>query len=97
MSWQDFIQTARVRALEEAAAQDQVWDSETRRMAVQIAQSRAGRQPSSFLPSRANWLMEKVKDATLKDHLNLPAVPGWFALVWIGAFLVGWWLAALGQ
>jgi len=97
MTWLDFIQTVRVRALEESDGQDRVWDAETRRTATQDTEAKAGRQPASFLPKRARSLLAKVKEATLPERLSLPTVPGWFSLVWVAAFLAGWWLAALGQ
>ena len=97
MTWNRFINTVKVRAIEEADGQDRIWDAETRRTTTQVAQSRAGKQVGAFLPYRAGMLLGQMKETTLAGRLTLPVVPGWFALVWIGAFLMGWWLAALGQ
>jgi len=99
MSWPDFIQTVRVRALEESDGQDLAWDAETRRAATQTALGKMGKQAqaASFLPQRARLLLARVKDAKVLEHLAFPTVPGWFSLVWVAAFIAGWWLAALGQ
>jgi hypothetical protein len=97
MSWTDFLQTARVRALEEADTSHALWDTETRRSATSEAQATAGKTTSAFLPGRADKLLSQIKKPELPEALSLAALPSWSGLLLIIAFIVGWGLSALGQ
>lgn len=97
MTWPDFLQTARVRAVEETDAEGRVWDEELRRTVTREAGQRAPGL-NDFLHRRATTLAGKGRYASLSPSLRLPVVPSWLSAAgWVVAFMVGWWLAVLGQ
>lgn len=97
VTWPAFLQTARVRAVEETDADGTVWDAELRRAVTREAgQGNPGTE--AFLQRRAEALAGKGRLASLAPAFRLPCVPAWLGwLGWIAAFVTGWWLAALGQ
>ncbi len=98
VTWTEFLNIARIRAVEEAEAQSHVWDAEMRFKATSEAAGEVGRNPPRLLCARARVLLQGMKDDSVLDSLQAPGVPGWLPVSgWIAAFIVGWALAALGQ
>lgn len=98
MTWKEFVQASRVRAVEETDRDGQIWSDDTLRTASQEAQRQGGSQAGVFLAQRARWLEGRARQPGWGTRLRPPRVPGWLASVgWLIAFLAGWWLAALGQ
>jgi hypothetical protein len=97
VTWPAFLQTARVRAVEETDAEGKVWDAELRRSVTREA-GQGITNRDDFLQRRATLLAGKGSYGFLAPLLKLPGVPPWAAaLGWIGAFVIGWCLAAVGQ
>jgi hypothetical protein len=97
VTWPSFLQTARVRAVEETDAEGSVWDGELRREVTRDAAQKAA-DMDAFLDHRAALLAKKGRYASISAALSIPAAPPWLvALGWLSAFAVGWWLAAVGQ
>jgi hypothetical protein len=97
VTWPSFLQTARVRAVEEADAEGNVWDGEFRREVTREAAQKA-KDTDAFLDHRAALLARKGRYASIAAPLRFPSAPSWLvSLGWASAFAVGWWLAALGQ
>ena len=97
MTWPSFLQTARVRAVEETDAEGNVWDGELRREVTREAAQKAT-DIDAFLDHRSTHLARRGRYASIAAALRIPAAPSWLvSLGWASAFSVGWWLAALGQ
>lgn len=97
MTWSAFLQTARIRAVEETDRDDSVWDADLRRQVTREA-GQGITNSDEFLYRRAGSLAEKGRFAPVARSLRLPVVPAWMVtLGWVAAFIFGWWLAALGQ
>jgi hypothetical protein len=97
VTWPSFLQTARVRAVEETDAEGSVWDGELRREVTREAAQKMS-DMDAFLDQRAALLAKKGRYASIASALSFPAVPPWLvSLGWAAAFVLGWWLAALGQ
>jgi hypothetical protein len=89
VKWNDFLQIARVRAVEEADARDEAWDAATLRRITLGA-----RDPVV----RASELIAASRVPDLAGALEIPALPGWIVAGGaLAAFVAGWCLAALGQ
>jgi len=96
--WNDLLRTMRIRAIEDTDAEGRVLSQELRRAATQQA-SHANPKASTrvFLSTRSRILQELSRDNP-GDHLSLPDIPSWLGMCgWLGAFVIGWFLAALGQ
>ncbi|MEZ0387772.1 MAG: DUF2868 domain-containing protein, partial [Verrucomicrobium sp.] len=53
---------------------------------------------AKLLSRRARWLSSRALQPRWGTRLTTPYIPSWIGITgWIIAFLVGWWLAALGQ
>lgn len=97
MSWPAFQHIARVRAIEESDAEGTVWDGDVRRAVTQEA-GRGNPDTATFLYRRALRLQDQGRASILSSWLKVPRLPGWLpGLGWVAAFILGWWLAALGQ
>lgn len=97
MTWPSFLQTARVRAVEETDAEGSVWDGELRREVTREAAQKA-KEMNAFLDHRSALLAKKGRYATVSGSLNVPTTPPWLvSLGWASTFVVGWCLAAVGQ
>jgi len=98
VTWPDFLNISRIRAVEEAEALDNVWDAEMRLRATHEAAKTVGRDAPRLLCARADLLFAKAKDDTVLKSLRAPTAPSWVpATGWVLAFGAGWALAALGQ
>lgn len=98
MTWSDFLQICRVRAIEESDDQNRVWDKATVREGNEEIGKSCGRHLERFLTHRAAWLVARVKVASILPALELRGLPSWLGSAgWLVAFGAGWWLAALGQ
>lgn len=98
MTWSEFLQTSRVRAIEESDTESRVWDKETvREVNVEMGKA-SGSHPEQFLANRASWLVARVKVASILPALDVRELPSWLGSAgWLTAFIAGWGLAALGQ
>lgn len=97
MTWSAFLQTVRVRAVEETDAEGTVWDAELRRVATRDA-GQGATSMEAFLDRRATALTSRGRYPSLAPLLRWPKMPSWLAVLgWIAAFLIGWALAAVGQ
>lgn len=98
MTWSDFLNISRIRAVEEAEAQGHVWDVERRFRATGEAAKEVGRNAPKLLVARAKLLLKDAKENTVLESLRAPGVPHWVPVVgWLAVFIFGWALAALGQ
>ncbi|MFZ4765115.1 MAG: hypothetical protein ACOYMN_09195, partial [Roseimicrobium sp.] len=98
MNWHDFLNIARVRAVEDADAEGQVWHLEARRAVTRDAGADAAKDVVGFLCQRARKLTMLKQESVALSRMHLPEVPVWAAFgLWCAAFVVGWWLSALGQ
>ena len=90
VKWDDYLQLACVRAVEEADARDEIWDGAVLRAATVAHRG----DPVA----RARELLGKARASSLLSSLRAPELPGWMAALGAGVTLVfGWFLAALGQ
>jgi hypothetical protein len=97
VTWPAFVQTARVRAVEETDPDGKVWDAELRRELTREA-GQAGSSGEAFLGRRADLLASRGGFAGIRPLLKIPSVPSWMAMLgWAAAAILGWFLAALGQ
>lgn len=98
MTWSEFLQVCRVRAIEESDRENHVWDKATVREAGAETVQAAGGHSDRFLAHRASRLAARVKVAAILPALGVLELPSWMEGVGsLGAFGLGWWLAALGQ
>jgi len=98
MTWSEFLQTSRIRAIEESDTESRVWDKETLRDGNVEMGEESGSHPERFLIRRASWLAARVKVASILPALDILELPSWLGSAgWLSAFIAGWWLAALGQ
>lgn len=97
MTWSAFLQTVRVRAVEETDAEGTVWDEELRRNLTRDA-GQGTTTMQAFLDRRATSLASRGRYHALAPLLRWRSMPSWLVLAgWVAAFLIGWALAALGQ
>lgn len=98
MTWTEFLQVCRVRAIEESDAESRVWDKATLREVTVETGKAAGGSPDRFLVHRAARLAARVKVASILPALEVRELPSWLGSAgWLVAFGLGWWLAVLGQ
>ncbi|CAN5806399.1 hypothetical protein BH11VER1_BH11VER1_03200 [soil metagenome] len=98
MTWSEFLQVCRIRAIEESDTESRVWDKATVREVNTETGKASGRYPDRFLFHRASRLAARVKVASILPALEVREVPSWMGSAgWLVAFGLGWWLAALGQ
>ncbi len=69
MTWPDFVNIARIRAVEEAEEQGRVWDAEMRFQATCQAAKAVGRDAPRLLTRRAALLMKEAVDHDALDTL----------------------------
>lgn len=98
--WDDLILIFRVRAAEEAGVPEPFWNQDTLRSATRLAADRTptpAQEPSALLRTRSLILLETAS-RPLPEAVHLPSIPRWVCVSgWLGAFVAGWGLTALGQ
>jgi hypothetical protein len=98
MTWKEFVQVARVRAVEETDRDGQIWSDDALRAVTQEVVRKGDVGVGQLLVRRAKLLAGRALQPGWGSRLTPPSLPRWLVTTgWIIAFLVGWWLAALGQ